>query len=103
MLGFPGFPCANSIQQNLLREKPGSNFDRYDVNRTLLDRGSCPRKDVKTKENHEAKLMSTHSFVSFNKHNKLYHSVTDSMKRPGEKSRGRRNVRKRNKRQSSFL
>ena len=90
MLGFPGFPCANSIQQNLLREKqrsllPGSNFDRSDVKRTLLDRGSCPWKDVKTKENNEAKLMSTHSFVSFNKHNKLYHSVTDSMKRPGAK------------------
>ena len=94
MLGFPGFPCANSIQQNLLREKqrsllPGSNFDRYDVNRTLLDRGSCPWKDVKTKENNEAKLMSTHSFVSFNKHNKFYHAVTDSMKRSGEKKQRR--------------
>ena len=95
MLGFPGFPCANSLQQNLLGEKqrsllPGSNFDGYDVNRTLLDRGSCPWKDVKTKENNEAKLMSTHSFVSFNKHNKLYHSVTDSMKRPGGKKQRRR-------------
>ena len=94
MLGFPGFPCANSLQQNLLREKqrsllPGSNFDRYDVNRTLLNRGSCPWKDVKTKENNEAKSMSTHSFVLFNKHNKLYHSVTDSMKRPGEKKQRR--------------
>ena len=43
---------------------------------------------MQTKENNEAKLMSTFSFVSFNKNNKLYHSVTYSMIRPGGKSRG---------------
>ena len=43
---------------------------------------------MQTKENNEAKLMSTFSFVSFNKNNKLYHSVTYSMTRPGGNSRG---------------